>query len=254
MTQPAALVLAGSRGPGDPLAVHAGVSHKAMIEVGGEPMLARVARALAEAGYARVVVVIERPELVEQLADEGRFPPTVVVETLPAAEGPSLSVAQALERLGTPLLVTTADHALLRPEWVRWFVDHVPEGADVAAALARSDLVMAAAPEARRTFLRFSDGAFSGCNLFYFATPAAHRAVGLWREVEAHRKQPVKLLRRLGLVTAVRYALGALPLSAALARLGALAGVRCAVVEMPFGEAAIDVDKPADLELARRLA
>ena len=255
MTATTALVLAGSRrGPDDPLAVHAGVSHKAMIEVGGEPMLARVVRALAEAGMTRVVVVIERPDLVEQLAAEGRFPPGLVVETLPAAEGPSLSVAQALDRIGTPLLVTTADHALLRSEWVRWFAGHVPEGADVAAALARSDLVMAAAPEAKRTFLRFSDGAFSGCNLFYFATPAAHRVVDLWREVETHRKQPVKLLRRLGVVMAARYALGALPLRAALARLSVLADARCAVVEMPFGEAAIDVDKPEDLILARRLA
>jgi GTP:adenosylcobinamide-phosphate guanylyltransferase len=254
VTAATALVLAGSRGPGDPLALHAGVSHKAMIEVGGEPMLVRVVRALAEAGFGRVAVVIERPELVDELAAQGRFPPSVKIEVLAAAEGPSLSVAQALAWLGTPLLVTTADHALLRPEWVRWFVEHVPEGADVAAGLARSDLVMAAAPEARRTFLRFSDGAFSGCNLFYFATPAALRAVDLWREVEAHRKQPVKLLARLGPLTAARYALGALPLGAALARLGALAGLRCAAVEMPFGEAAIDVDKPEDLALARRLA
>jgi GTP:adenosylcobinamide-phosphate guanylyltransferase len=253
VTATTALVLAGSRGPGDPLAVHAGVSHKAMIEVGGEPMLVRVVRALAQGGLTRIVIVIERTDLIAQLAAEGRFPPGVVVEALPAAEGPSLSVAQAMERLGTPLLVTTADHALLRPEWVRWFVDHVPAGADVAAGLARSDLVMAAAPEAKRTFLRFSDGAYSGCNLFYFATPAASRVVALWREVETHRKQPLKLLRRLGLPIAARYALGVLPLAAALGRLGALTGTRCAVVEMPFGEAAIDVDKPEDLTLVRKL-
>ena len=254
MSGPTALVLAGSRGPGDPLAVHAGVTHKAMIEVGGEPMLVRVVRALASAGYTRIAIAIERPELVEQLAAAGRFPASTVVKAIPAAAGPSLSVADGLARLGTPLLVTTADHALLRPEWVRWFVDHVPPNADVAAALARSDQVMAAAPEGKRTFLRFSDGAFSGCNLFYFATPAATGVVALWREVEAQRKKPVKLLARLGPLTAARYALGRLSLAAALAKLGALAGVTAAAVEMPFGEAAIDVDKPEDLVLARRLA
>lgn len=245
-----ALVLAGSRaGPDDPLAVHAGVTHKAMIEVGGEPMLARVVRALAQAGFDRVAVAIERPELVEQLPPLG-----TAVEALAAAEGPSASVAAGLARLGTPLLVTTADHALLRPEWVRWFLDHVPEGADVAAALARSDKVMAAAPEAQRTFLRFSDGAFSGCNLFYFATPKAERVIALWQEIEAERKRPARLIARLGPLTAARYALGRLSLDSAVKRLGALAGVRAAVVELPFGEAAIDVDKPADLDLARRLA
>ena len=246
----AALVLAGSRaGADDPLAVHAGVSHKAMIEVGGEPMLARVIRALGQAGFNRVAVVIERPELVEQLPPLGPS-----VEVIPAAEGPSASVAAGIARLGTPLLVTTADHALLRPEWVRWFIEHVPEGADVAAALARSEKVMAAAPEAKRTFLRFSDGAFSGCNLFYFATPKAERVIALWQAIEAQRKHPGKLIARLGPLTAARYALGLLSLGAAVKRLGSLAGVHAAAVELPFGEAAIDVDKPAELELARRLA
>jgi CTP:molybdopterin cytidylyltransferase MocA len=236
------------------MAVSAGVSHKAVIEVGGAPMLVRVVRALAEAGYERQIIAIERPELVDDLRSGGAFPSGVSVEVLPAAEGPSLSVARALETVGTPLLVTTADHALLRAEWVRYFVEHVPAGADVAAALARSDRVMAAAPDTKRTFLRFSDGWFSGCNLFYFASPRASRVVDLWREVEAKRKQPVKLLARLGPMIAVRYALGRLSLREATDRLGALAGASAVAVELPFGEAAIDVDKPADLELTRRLA
>jgi GTP:adenosylcobinamide-phosphate guanylyltransferase len=238
-----ALVLAGSRGPGDPLAAYAGVSHKAMIEVGGKPMLHRVVEALAAAGMTRIAVAIERPELVEGLP----------AEAFPAAAGPSASVEAGLAALGAPLLVTTADHALLRPEWVTAFLDGVPKGADVAAGLARSDAVMAAAPDTKRTFLRFSDGAFSGCNLFYFATPGAARVVALWREVERERKHPLKLLARLGPFTAARYAAGMLPLRAALDRLGRLAAVRVEAVELPFGQAAIDVDKPADLDLVRRI-
>lgn len=239
-------MLAGSRGPDEPLAVYGGVSHKAMIEVGGKPMLVRVIEALQAAGLQRIVVAIERPELVTALGLHG-------VETLPAAAGPSASVLQAIDALGAPLLVTTADHALLRPEWVTAFLDGVPAGADVAAGLARSDVVTAAAPETKRTFLRFSDGAFSGCNLFLFATPAARGAATLWREVEAKRKDPIKLLARLGPLFAARYALGVLPLRAALDRLGALAGVRAEAVELPFGQAAIDVDKPADLDLVRKI-
>ena len=73
-------------------------------------------------------------------------------------------------------------------------------------------------------------------------------------EVEALRKQPLKMLGLLGFGYALRYRLGWLTLHAALARLGVLAGgVRAAVVEMPFGQAAIDVDKMADLELVERL-
>ena len=39
----------------------------------------------------------------------------------------------------------------------------------------------------------------------------------------------------------------------AAARLGHLAGVRAAIVETPYGLASVDVDKPADLDLVRRL-
>ncbi|MFC7554928.1 hypothetical protein ACFQU7_25930 [Pseudoroseomonas wenyumeiae] len=44
-----ALVLAGSRaGAADPMAMAAGVSHKALLPVGGVPMLARVLEALRD--------------------------------------------------------------------------------------------------------------------------------------------------------------------------------------------------------------
>ncbi|MFC7554929.1 hypothetical protein ACFQU7_25935 [Pseudoroseomonas wenyumeiae] len=48
----------------------------------------------------------------------------------------------------------------------------------------------------------------------------------------------------------LRFALGLLSLPQALAALGARTGARLAAVEMRFAEAAVDVDKPADLELA----
>ncbi len=63
-----ALVLAGTRPGGDPLAQAAGVSHKALIPIGGVPMLQRVLVALAAVpAVARIVVVIDRAGVVEAL-------------------------------------------------------------------------------------------------------------------------------------------------------------------------------------------
>jgi len=248
-----ALVLAGSRGPSDPVAAAAGVSHKALAEVGGAPMLMRVLRALAAAGAERVLVLIETPEIVAGLPGLAELD-SCKVEAMAAASTPSLSVLAGLERLGAPVLITTADHALLRPEWILAFLERVPAGADLAAAVARAEVVTAAAPQTQRTFLRFSDVSVSGCNLFYLATDRGAGAVRAWRRFEAHRKHPLTLARMLGPDVLVRYALGRLSLANAVARLGRLADARVAAVELPFGEAAIDVDKPADLDLARRLA
>lgn len=237
------------------MAVAAGVSHKAFIPVGGVPMICRVVRALLACPVAGTLLVsIERPELVEGDAELGPLAASGRLRVLPAAGSPARSVAAALEQAGTPLLVTTADHALLRPEWVTHFWTHVPEEADVAAGLARKEVIERDVPGTQRTYLRFADGSFSGCNLFAFRTPAALDVVRTWQKVEQDRKNPLKLVAMLGPVAVARFAMGALTLPDALKRLGEISGAKGAVVEMPFGMAAVDVDKPADLELAERLA
>ena len=241
-----ALLLAGSRPGADPLAAYAGVADKALIVIGGETMLSRVVAALRAAGAQRIVVAASSAAV----ADHAR---ALGAETLPAAEGPSASVARGFALLGAPLLVTTADHALLRPEWVRRLIDETPADADVMALLARREAIERDAPATARTYFRFADGAWSGCNLFYLANPAASGAITLWKQVETDRKRPWRIIRRLGPGVLLRYLLRRLTLTAAITRLGAFAGARIRIVESGSGLAAIDVDKPADLDLVRRL-
>ena len=241
-----ALILAGSRGGVDPVAAYAGVSHKALIVLDGQTLLARVAHALRAAGATRIAVSVSDDAVREEAAALG-------LTVLTAARGPSLSVREGIEALGAPLLVTTADHALLQPEWITRFLADVPALADVAALLARQDVVESAAPGTRRTYLRFADGAWSGCNLFHFATPRSVAALDLWAQVEADRKRPWRIVRKLGIGTLLRYMSGRLTLVAAIAHLGRLAGLNAAAVSTPFGLAAVDVDKPADLDLVRTL-
>lgn len=242
----AALILAGSRGGVDPVAAYAGVAHKALILLDGETLLARVAGALRQAGADPIAVSVSDDAVREHALDLGLM-------ALDAAAGPSLSVRNGIETLGTPLLVTTADHALLRPEWIARFLADVPADADVAALLARRDVIEAAAPGTRRTYLKFADGAWSGCNLFRFATPRSIAAVDLWRQVEADRKRPWRIVRRLGLGLLLRYATGRLTLRDAIAHLGRKAGLNAAAVATPYGLAAVDVDKPDDLDLVHAL-
>lgn len=241
-----ALVLAGSRPGGDPLAREAGAAHKALIEVGAKPLLARVVAALREAQCARIFVCCEEGPVAELAR-------TLGAEIVAPAAGPSGSVLRALETCGTPMLVTTADHALLRPEWVRELIECAPADCDLAVMLAERARIETAMPHSRRTYLRFADGHWSGCNLFYLRTPAARAAVEEWTRVEADRKRPWRIVARLGLGLLVSYALGRLSLAEGLARLGEGIGVRAALVPASDGLAAVDVDTPRDLEDVRAL-
>lgn len=245
-----ALVLAGSRAGADPVAAYAGVPHKGLIRLGGQTLLERVLRALEGAGAGRILVSSDSEAIAAELA---ALRLSVPVERVAAAASPSRSVGEAAEAAGTPLLVTTVDHALLQADWVRQFLADAPAEADICVLVGPQAAVEAAAPGVRRTWLRFHDGRYSGCNLFLLQTPQALSAVRLWRRVEAHRKQPWKVAGILGPGMLLGYALGRLTLDGAVRRLGRKAGVTAAAVRTPFGLAAVDVDKPSDLDLVRRL-
>lgn len=242
-----ALILAGSRGGEiDPAAAYAGVAHKGLIVLEGRTLLDRVLGAVQAAG-AETIGVSANDEAIRAILAGAR------VQVLPPAGGPSQSVADGAGALGFPLIVTTVDHALLRPEWITQFLADTPADADVAVLLAPEARVRAAAPQTKRTYLTFRDGRYSGCNLFLLRNENALRVIAVWRKVEALRKQPWKIAAMLGPGFLIRYALGLLTLDQAVARLGALADVKAAAVRARDGLAAVDVDKPSDLDLVREL-
>jgi GTP:adenosylcobinamide-phosphate guanylyltransferase len=242
-----ALILAGSRGGEvDPAAAYAGVAHKGLIVLQGQTLLARVLGAIQAAGPETIGVSANDAAIRAALAGTGAV-------ILPTASGPSQSVEDAAHKLGFPLVVTTVDHALLKPEWITQFLADTPDWADVAVMLASEDRVQAAAPRTKRTYLRFQDGRYSGCNLFLLRNENALNVVHVWRKVEALRKQPWKIAAMLGPSFLIRYLLNRLTLDEAVLRLGRLAKVKAAAVRAHDGLAAVDVDKPSDLDLVREL-
>ena len=241
-----ALVLAGTRPGGDPLAGAEGKPHKALIEIEARPLLERVVTALRGAGIARVGISCDEGPVADLARSLG-------CEVLRTGTGPSESASIAFAELGAPLVITTADHALLKPEWVRDLIAGTPPQADLGIALARREDIEAAMPGSKRTYLRFADGAWSGCNLFYLRTSHAEAALATWRSVEADRKRPWRIAGRLGLGTLLSYAAGRLTLAGGIARLGRKIGIDAHLVRLDDGLAAVDVDKPQDLADIRTL-
>lgn len=247
-----ALILAGNRDADDAVARQAGLTHRALVPVAGVPMLLRVIRTLrSAASIESVFLCIERSAL-DQLDQAVAAELLQDLSIIEPGGTPSASVRCALRQLpdNVPLLVTTADHALLTPAMVEHFCAAAPADANVAVAVAHADIIRREHPSAVRTYYRFAGEAYSGCNLFLLRGAAAGNAAAFWSKLERHRKRPWRLVAAIGPVTLLRFLLGALTLVSAVRRLSRIVGANVQVVEMPFADAAIDVDKPADLALA----
>ena len=252
------VILAGERPGGSALSHSFGVSASVMVPVAGEPLLKRVMQAinnsqLAEGGIIcgpSADVVGHDPELRDLLQDP-------VHEWLEPATGPAASALTALEKLDHfPALLTAGDHALLTGEIVDVFC---------AAALAHRShydlvigfvpypLVKAAWPESKRTVLKFSDGGYCGSNLFAILNPEGRKALAFWRQMEADRKHPWRIARRLGPVALLRYLFRRLSLEDTLQLLSKAAGCRIGHVKLGYARAAVDVDSVEDQQLAERI-
>ncbi len=248
-----AVVLAADRGPDDPVARAAAVRCKSLTPVGGRPLVFRVLDALDTSRTIDNSIlsgpsksIVDREPAIGKLISSGR------VKWFENLSSPSTSAYHVLQSLPDkiPVLLTTADHALLNARIVDHFCSEAQmTGADVVAGVAHYELVTKAFPQTRRTATRLKDGAFCGCNLFAFLTPRARLAADFWRQVENQRKNPLRLIRVLGWIAVWRYITGQLSLAEALNRISGRLGFKAGVVVMPFPEAALDVDTVDDLRL-----
>lgn len=252
------IVLAGRRPGPDALAEGDGAVHRALLDIEGEPMLVRVVRRLLGwPSIESVLVNIDRPELLETLPDFVRWRAEGRVEVLKSTGSPSRSVLESLDQLGLetgPILVTTADHALLDDAMLgSFFAACAPSASDLCLALVPRSRIEARFPETRRTYLRFRGEAYSGANLFLFRRPAARGAALYWQRIEGLRKRPWRIARAFGLRNLLRFLTRRLTLEEAFVQVSRVLGIRVEAIPLPQPEAAVDVDKLDDLVLVRKI-
>lgn len=253
-----ALVPAGDRGAGDPVAKVSGVSSKALAPLAGTPMIIRVLNTLQATGRVDSVVlsgpdqdVIESSPLLQEVLNKDN------VSWVPAERSLAGSIQAGLARIDPAalVLITTADHAMLDTEILNYFLDRVVDSsADVNVGLVEYGLVEAAYPGVRRTVLKFSDGGYCGCNLYALNGARARDIISLWQRTQTYRKQPWRMIHGLfGFGMLAKYLSGRLNLDQAREAIMKKTGINADFIEIPFPHAGIDVDTPADLELATQI-
>jgi GTP:adenosylcobinamide-phosphate guanylyltransferase len=240
-----ALLLAGSRPGGDSFAKRYGAELKALIPIAGEPMVLRPLRALLASKRVEAVRLLtqEPDQIAAVLPDSSRW----------SVEPSSGTIAETLESICNapsarwPMLVTTADHALLDAAMIDQFCCEA-EGVDLAIGVVTKSALNKRLPQSRRTWIGFRHGKYTGANLFAFGSPKALKAVELWREVEQDRKKGWRLLLALGWPGLLGL-LHIRTLDQTLAAMGRKLGLSLRAVRLDDPLAAVDVDKPQDYDL-----
>jgi molybdopterin-guanine dinucleotide biosynthesis protein A len=252
------LVLAGRRAAEGEAAVgpRGGERPKALVEVGGTPMLERVLACVHEvAAEAPVFVSAGDASLLEATPTLARWKADGWLRSHAASPSPAASVHDFVTSAkSAPSLVTTADHPLLTPEMVRYFLGAAfAKDVDLAAAVVTASVFRARFPRVRRTFVPLRGDPVTGANLFLFRSERSARVARFWTRAEALRKKPWRLVALFGPVALARFAAHRVDLEEAVERVSDATGARVGVVAMPFPECAIDVDSAADFEAASRV-
>jgi GTP:adenosylcobinamide-phosphate guanylyltransferase len=228
------------------------VTHKCLVPVAGKAMITHVVAALQSTpGIGRIRIVVEPVvvELIRPLLPEGSVP----VEFIDAQPNLVDSVYAATRDVDQPTVLTTADNVLLTPGAVTSVQAALRRGAEVVFAMATQRSVLAAHPEGQRRFYRFSDEAYSSCNLFGFAGASTFRGAEMFRGGGQFAKKPLRLVAAIGVFNVLLFLLGWLSLPGAMRRLSKRLQLRAEAVVLPDGAHAVDVDNERTFRVASLL-
>jgi hypothetical protein len=246
-----ALVLAGRRGPDDPLAKSRGASHRALLPVAGVPMLARVLTALRGARHvAKIWISIDAPEVLASVL--APFPDVPVHQSKESPAPQRRRCARRARRRAraghhrrSRASLGCARRPLPRRRGGREFRRR--------GGRRRAVRVRGRRASAARTWIRLRCGSYTGANLFAFQNARARRAAEFFARAGAPPQEAVAHDR-----SARSDARDRIP------RRNARPRVRCKAdleerrrYDPPRparrSAAAIDVDKAADLALAEKI-
>jgi len=238
----------------DPLAQATGVSHKALLPIGGAPMIWHVVRALEESGRIREIVVVGLEDAEAAAIDFGR--PVHVVpnrRSLIENQYAGLCRLRELDPADRVVLALSGDVPLLTGEIVAHFLDRCrPFDKGLYWGIVERRTVEAVFPHSQRSYIKLRDGHFCNGDIYCGWLSVGFQIQEAGRYILAHRKNQLRQLWLLGPWVLLRYLFRRLSTTDLIAVAERVLGVQGMPIILPYAEAAMDVDRPRHLELVHR--
>ena len=229
-----------------------GTEHRCLAPVGDKRIIDYIIDALLQSGCVRRIVIAARQEALPEL--RATLPTDILLceaeGDLPAT---ALAAAKVLGEDSTEKLLGVCDDIpLLTPASVRDFLaacEKQPQH-ELYYPIIPKDACLAAFPAAQRTYGKLADGVFTGGNMMLMAKRIMLQGQQVAREIFARRKSPLQLCNWLGWSFIIKLLLHRLTIADAEKRTSELLHIKCKAIITRHAGVGMDIDKPADLELA----
>jgi len=249
-----AIVIAGGiPQPDQPLYPYTQGKAKAMLDIAGKPMVQWVLDALGNAEKVDNVIIIGLPEEAEvtckkptyYLPNQGRMLANIAA---------GIDKMRELNPQAEYVLSVSSDIPAITGEMIDWLVDTAMQSQhDVYYGVVKKEVMEARYPGSNRTFTKLADMEICGADIHIahhsMTTDPVHLAK--WEVLIGKRKQPLKQAASIGFLTLLLLLLGRLSLDDAVKRATQKLNFTGRAIIFPYAEAAMDVDKPHQLEILR---
>ncbi len=241
------VVLAGGQAP-EKLRLATGAEEKAFIRFGGKAMVFFVVEEFLKTPSIETVLVVGNAEKLSEISRDWKKPVHIVAEKGDILEN-FLSGCEVLGERNR-VLASSCDIPLITSTMVEDFLQRCTDPEiDIYYPIAEKQLVLRRFPQAKRTFVHLQEGSYTGGNLILMNPAIARRLKKQVDNLIRLRKSPFRLASLLGWSFLIQYFLGKLSIKDVEEKIHQLTGVKGKVVEVPYAEIAMDLDKIGDFLL-----
>jgi 2-phospho-L-lactate guanylyltransferase (CobY/MobA/RfbA family) len=224
--------------------------YEAEIEINGRPMLDYIIFALKRvAAIERIVVA--GPEQV--LSAQSR---SLIYQRAESGESMIDSLINGLNLLqgNSAVLVVTSDIPLISPEAVEDFLANCKgRNGDVYYSFIAKENCETKYPGVSRTYVKLREGTFTGGNIALISQKVIRDHIDMLKKAVTMRKKPLQLGSLLGWKCLFHLVLGKITIAEIENRIDKAFKFKAVGVISKYPEIGIDVDKPSDLILARKI-
>ncbi len=224
---------------------------KALLEIGGKPMVQWVLDALSEAKNVENVVIIG---LTAESGVTCTKPLIFLSNKISMIENILGGIHKVLEidPSATRVLMVSSDIPAITPEMLDWEVETTLQtDVDLCYTVVKREVVEARYPDSRRTYVKLKDVEVCGGDMNVLHTSVVNMNPEVWERLIASRKNPIKQAAIIGFDTLFVIAFRMITLEQAVNRLTSRLKMTGRAVVCPYAEIAMDVDKPNQLEMMR---